>query len=158
MRWLMPWSASSGAQRSARAMPAPSRTRAARARAGAVLFGDDVLKGGPRQYREKGVVQREKCEVAARVLGDRRPDPADDDREREGQEEEWQEQLAGPACGRDGREQRADGADTQVREGDGGDGRRVEALVEEPERRHGDDLDEQEKRQRGQELADPDGA
>src|SRR5688572_24220349 len=111
MRWLIPWSVSSGAQRSASANPAPSRARAARARAGAALFRDDVLKGGPGKYREKGVVQREKGKVAARIAAHGCADAADDHRKRERQEQERQEELTRTPGGGHGREQRPHGAD-----------------------------------------------
>ena len=51
-----------------RSRPAPPRAAASTGTAlcGARLFGDDVLKGRPAQYREDRVVQREKRQVAAR--------------------------------------------------------------------------------------------
>src|SRR5918996_5616512 len=95
MRWLAPWSASSGAQRSASATPPPSSTRVARASRTPRLFHDDVLKSGPGKYGEDGVVQAQEAEVARGIVGHRRADAADHDRDRERQEEQGQQQLAG---------------------------------------------------------------
>src|ERR671922_1574157 len=96
MRWLGPWSASSGAQRSASATPPPSSRRVVRASRTPRLFHDDVLKSGPGKYGEDGVVQAQEAEVAGGIVGHRRAHAADDDRDRERQEEERQEQLACP--------------------------------------------------------------
>src|SRR5687768_265972 len=81
-----------------------------------LLFGDDVLKGRPAQYREDRVVQPEKQEVPTGVGRDAGADAADDERNRQRQEEEGQDQLACPARSRHRGEQRADGADADVRE------------------------------------------
>jgi hypothetical protein len=67
----MPWSASSGATKKARTIESPTSPAAAAASTGtgifgAELFGDDVLKGRPAQYREDRVVQTEKREIAHR--------------------------------------------------------------------------------------------
>src|SRR5687768_460662 len=96
MRWLGPWSASSGAHSSASATPPPSSRTASSESAIPLLFDDDVLKGGPGEYGEKCVVEGEEAEVAGGVVGHRRADAADDDRDRERQEEQRQQQLAGP--------------------------------------------------------------
>src|SRR5919197_4943932 len=107
MRWVAPWSASSGTQRSARPTPVPSRTRASTARMTPCLFGDDVLKGGPGKYGEDGVVQSQESQVAGGVRGHGGADAADDDRDRERQEEQRQEHLAGAAPNRHRRKQGA---------------------------------------------------
>src|ERR671918_278533 len=84
---MMPTSAPSGAQSSASATPPPSSRIVA---SGSRLFRDHVLKGSPGQYRENGVVQREKAEVAPRVAGDGRPDAADENGNRQGEKEQGQ--------------------------------------------------------------------
>src|SRR5918999_1408545 len=83
MRWLGPWSASSGAQKSASASPPPSSSTASEAKRIPLLFDNDVLKGGPGKYREDGVVEGQEAQVAARVVRDGRADAADDDREQD---------------------------------------------------------------------------
>src|SRR6187551_3051886 len=85
---------------------------------GAWLFGDDVLKGRPAQYREHGVVKPEKGEVAARIVGHARADAAHDERDGEGQEQEGQDELAGTARRRHRGEQRPDGANADARQED----------------------------------------
>src|SRR5688572_15457335 len=95
----MPWSASSGATKNAKTIASPTSPAAAAARTGtglleALLFGDDVLKGRPAQYREEPVVQPEEGEEAAGLLRDPRSDTADDERDREREEEDRQDELA----------------------------------------------------------------
>src|SRR6476659_4981919 len=112
----MPWSASSGATQNASTIASPTSAAESAASAGTetretLLFGDDVLKGRPAQYREDRVVQTEKEEVAAGIGRDARSDAADDERNREREEEQRQDQLARSAGRRHRREQRADGAD-----------------------------------------------
>ena len=79
-----------GAHAKARTRPLPSSSTAASASAIPRLFGDDVLKGGPRKYRENEVVEDEKAEVTGRFGGDGGSDAADDDRNRKRQEEKRQ--------------------------------------------------------------------
>src|SRR5918992_1651030 len=133
MRWLGPWSASSGAHRSARATPPPSSTTAARANRKPLLFRNDVLKGGPGKYGEDGVVEGQEGQVALRIVGDGRADAADDDRDRDREEEQGEQQLARPAGDRHGGEERADSADPDVGEQDGCDRGAVDRLEEERE-------------------------
>src|ERR1044072_9555110 len=95
MRWLKPWSASSGAQKSASTTPATSSPKAASARSRVWLFRNDVLKARPREDGKNKVVQAEKGQVTSRFAGHRRPNPADDDRDAEGQEQKWEQELAG---------------------------------------------------------------
>src|SRR6185503_7152376 len=98
----IPWSASSGATSKARTIESPTNPAATAASTGteifgAELFGDDVLKGRPAQYREDSVVQTEKRQVATWFGRDARADAAHDERNRKRQEEEREYQLAGPA-------------------------------------------------------------
>src|ERR671932_641164 len=104
MRWLGPWSASSGAQSRPSANPPPRRTTVATA-SRSRLFRDHVLKAGPGKYGEDAVVQREEREVAARVAGDRRAGAADEHRERNREEEHREQQLARPSADRHRRKQ-----------------------------------------------------
>src|SRR4029453_2249507 len=97
MRWLGPWSASSGAHSSASASPVTSTKAAASATADPPLFRNDVLKARPGKYRENGVVQRQERQEPRRIVAHSGPDAADEDRQRERQEEEREEQLARPA-------------------------------------------------------------
>src|SRR5918999_1154626 len=158
MRWLGPWSASSGAQKSASATPPPSSSTASAAKRIPLLFDDDVLKGGPGKYREDGVVESEEAQVAARVVRDGRAHAADDDRDREREEEERQQQLAGtPGHGHRGHK-RADGADAHVREQDGRDGGRVDGLEKDGEGGERHRLHEHEERERRDQLREPDRA
>src|SRR5919106_4653377 len=156
MRWLGPWSASSGAQSNARATPPPSSTTAARANRKPLLFRNDVLKGGPGKYGEDGVVEGQEGQIARRIVGDGRTDTADDDRNRNRKEEQGQEQLARPAGHGHGGEERADGADPDVGQQDGCDRRAVHGLEKERERGQRDDLDEDQERERGGDFSDPD--
>src|SRR5437899_5282426 len=97
MRCETPWSASSGATMSARASATPMSTVVTTARPGRLRIGDqtlrelrslgdDVFEGRPREYREDRVVQREEEQEATLVGRDRRPDAADDERDRQRQE------------------------------------------------------------------------
>src|SRR5829696_9129174 len=123
-----------------------------------LLFDDDVLKGGPRQYRENPVVQAEEGQVASRVVGDGGADASDDDRNREREEQEREQHLT--RATRDGHrsEERPDGADPHVREHDGGDRRPGDAAEEEAERRQRHRLDDEEERHRREHLPEPDRA
>src|SRR5919106_1231078 len=105
---MMPTWTPSGAQSSASATPPPSSRIVA---SGSRLFRDHVLKGSPGQYRENGVVQREKAEIAGGIVGDRGSDTADEDGNRERQEEQWEEQLAGTRGDRHRGDERAHGTD-----------------------------------------------
>src|SRR5215210_7509483 len=105
MRWLGPWSASSGAQSSPSATPPPRRRTVDDARSRR-LFGDDVLKAGPRKYGEDAVVQGQEGQVAAGVFGNRCSDASDQHRQRDGQKEDGQQELARPRSDRHRREQR----------------------------------------------------
>src|SRR6266545_1240525 len=103
MRWLGPWSASSGAQSSPSATPPPRRTAVDDARSRR-LFGDDVLKAGPRKYGEDAVVQGQERQIAAGIVRHGRAvDTLEEERERrerddlyEDQERQRREQLAEP--------------------------------------------------------------
>src|SRR5713226_8086510 len=103
------------------ATAAPTSAVVPTARAVSGLFRDHVLKGGPRNDRKDGVVEAEEAEIAAWIADDAGADTADHDRDRERQEEQGKDQLAGAADGGDRGEQRSDGDDTDVREGDGRD-------------------------------------
>src|SRR4051794_35151558 len=120
MRWLKPWSASSGAQKRASARPATSSTEAAAASSTARLFRNDILKARPGQNRKYGVVESEETEVAARVGHHRGPHAPDDHRDHERQKEERQQELPCPARGRHRREERADRGEPEVRKHDRG--------------------------------------
>src|SRR3954469_14227246 len=114
MRWLKPWSASSGAQKSASTMPETSSTNAVPEKRTSLLFRNDILKACPGEDRKNEVVQAEKGQVTGGFVRHRRSDAADDDRDAERQEEQRQEQLPGPAdrCHRG--DQRADAGDADV--------------------------------------------
>src|SRR5918995_4999219 len=163
MRCEIPWAASSGAIQKASTIAAPTSAAESAASAGTetretLLFGDDVLKGRPAQYREDRVVEPEKRQVAAGVGRDARADAADDERDRERQEEQRQDELARAARGRHRGEQGADGADADVREQDAEHGAGVERREEDRERRQGDELDRREEDEHGGGLAEPDRA
>src|SRR5215216_1611020 len=93
MRWLKPWSASSGAQKRASARPATNSTAAAAASSTARLFRNDILKARPRKNRKNQVVESEEAEIAPGVVDHGRPDSADDDGDDERQEEKRQREL-----------------------------------------------------------------
>src|SRR6188474_2485135 len=109
MRWLKPWSASSGAQKRASVRPATSSTEAAAASSTARLFRNDILKARPGKDRKYQVVESEEAEVAARVVDHRRADTADHDRD-----DERQEKLPRAARGSHCRQQRPDGREAEV--------------------------------------------
>src|SRR4029453_14009369 len=159
----MPWSASSGATQKASTIATPTSPAANAASAGTetretLLFGDDVLKGRPAQYREDGVVQPGDEQVGARVGRDARADAADDERDRERQEEERQDQLARAARRGHRRQQRPDRADADVREQDAENPLRLQRREEDRERGQGDDLDQPEEDEDRGRLAEPDRA
>src|SRR3954451_21297659 len=93
MRWLKPWSASSGAQKRANARPATSSTAAAAASSTARLFRNDILKARPGKNRKYQVVESEEAEVSPGVVDHGRPDSTDDDRDDQRQEEKRQQEL-----------------------------------------------------------------
>src|SRR4051812_19567527 len=158
MRWLKPWSASSGAQKRASASPATSSTEAAAASSTARLFRNDILKARPGQNRKYGVVEREETEVAARVVHDRRAHPADDDRDHQREEEERQQELSGPACGRHRREERANRRKPEVGEHDRGHELPADRLEEERVGRKRHRLGEPQEGEDAERLGQPDGA
>src|ERR1044072_1467601 len=118
MRWLKPWSASSGAQKSASARPATSSTAAAAASRTARLFGNDILKARPRKNRKYQVVESEEAEVAPGGVDDSRAHPADDHGNDEREEEERQQKLARTPHGRHRGEEGADRREPEVRKQD----------------------------------------
>src|SRR6186997_2357657 len=126
MRWLKPWSASSGAQKRASARPATSSTEAAAASSTARLFRNDILKARPGKNRKYQVVESEEAEVAAGVVDHGRPDSADDHRE-----EQRQQELPSPAGGGYRGEQGPDGGKPEVCEEDGGNELPADGLEEE---------------------------
>src|SRR4051794_3107111 len=158
MRWLKPWSASSGAQKRASARPATSSTEAAAASSTARLFRNDILKARPGQNRKYGVVESEETEVAPRVVHDRGPHAADDHRDDEREEEEREEKLSRPACRRHRRERRADRREADVGEHDRGDELPAHRLEEEGVGRESDRLGEPEKGEDTEGLREPDRA
>src|ERR671916_29635 len=144
MRWLGPWSASSGAHSKARPRPVVSSTAAASETTPAPLFRNDVLKACPGEDRKDQVVQAQEAEVASGIVRQSRADAADDDRDRERQEEERQQQLSGPSgCGHRS-EQRSDSRDPYICQRHGDDELPCHRLVEERERRKRDDRRERE--------------
>src|SRR5215208_1542780 len=154
MRWAGS-SASSGTQKKISEIAVAKSTTAS---GGSTLFRDHVFKGGPADCRKEAVVQPEKREVAAGVVDNARTDAADDERDRERQEQDGQEQLPCACRGRHRGDERADGAEADVREQNAGDRRGVEAGEEDPEGRECDRLGEDEERKRRDRLADPDRA
>ena len=82
----------------------------------AELFGDDVLKGRPAQYREDRVVQPEKRQVARRVGETLAPTPPTTSGIASGRKSSGRISSRVAAGGGHRREQRADGADADVRE------------------------------------------
>src|SRR6185312_14850346 len=131
MRWLKPWSASSGTQKKASTMPDRSSANAAPAKTAGLLFRNDVIKACPREDRKNEVVQREKGQVTAGFVGHRSAHATDHDRDAERQEEQRQEQLARAGGGRHSGEQRADRGDTDGRQGDSRDELPADRLEEE---------------------------
>src|ERR671933_1128318 len=111
MRCEKPWSASSGTTQKTSGIEAAKSASVSPASAAARSFRDDVLKGSPAQDRKNGVVQGEEAQVARRVAGDARADPADHDRDRQRQEEERQQELPRAARDRHRREEAPDEAD-----------------------------------------------
>src|SRR6187551_1847017 len=116
MRWLKPWSASSGAQKRASARPATSSTEAAAASSTAWLFRNDILKARPGKNRKYQVVESEEAEVAPGVVDHGRPDAAHDDGDDQRQEEKRQQKLPGSARGGHRGEKCPDGGEPQVGE------------------------------------------
>src|SRR6187551_2291619 len=156
MRWLKPWSASSGAQKSASARPATSSTAAAAASSTARLFRNDILKARPRKDRKYQVVESEEAKVAAGVVDHRRADTADQDRDDERQEEERQEKLPRAARGSHCREQRPDGRETEVREQNRRHELPADRLEEERVGGQSDHLGDAEKHEHAQAFGKPD--
>src|SRR5438876_12033516 len=101
------------------ATAAPSSAVAPTARAVTGLLRDRVLKGGPRDDRKDGVVEAQEAKVAARASHHAGTDTADHDRNRERQEEQRQDQLAGAADRGDRSQERPHGHDAEIREDDG---------------------------------------
>ena len=100
-------------------------------------LGDDVLERRPGEQREDGVVEHEEPEVPG--AGARtRPDTADDHGNRERQEEERQQQLAGTAGDGHRADEGPDGGDADVRQRHRGDRARADAREEDAERGQGD--------------------
>src|SRR3990170_1170374 len=122
------------------------------------LLRDDVLEGRPREYREHSVVQEQEEEVALALGRDRSTDPANDQRNRKREDEQWQEKLPRASCGGHRGHERADCADADVGEEDAGQGRRVEWSEEEDEGRQRDSLRRNEEGERCQSLPEPDRA
>src|SRR4051794_7460015 len=158
MRWLKPWSASSGAQKSARTTPERSSANAAAAKTTGLLFRNDVLKACPGENRKNEVVQREKGQVTAGFFGHRSAHASDDDRDAERQEEERQQQLPRPRRSGHRREQRADAGDPDVRQHDRGEQLPADRLEEERVGRQRDQLGDAEEGEDAEALAQPDGA
>src|ERR671919_1608248 len=158
MRWLAPWSASSGTHSSASPMPAPSKTTARAESMTPCLFSDDVLKGGPGKYGEDGVVETEESQVPSGVLDHRGADPADHDRDREREQEERQEHLPGASGHGHRREERPHRAQADVGEKDRRHGGGVDRREEDREQGHRDRLDDHEEREGGEDLPQPDRA
>src|SRR5688500_11525122 len=163
MRCEIPWSASSGAIQNASTIATPTSAAESAASIGTetretLLFGDDVLKGRPAQYREDGVVQPEKEEIAAGVGRHARTDAANDERDRERQEEQRQDQLARSARRSHRRQQRPDRADADVGEQDAEHPLGLQRREEKRERRQRDELDQRQEDEDGRRLAEPDRA
>src|SRR5215213_9789128 len=156
MRWLKPWSASSGAQKRASARPATSSTPAAAASSTARLFRNDILKARPRKNRKYHVVESEEAEVTPGVVSHGCPDSADHDRDDQRQEEKRQQKLSRPARGRHRREQCPDGGEPEVREEHGCDELPADRLEEEGVRRERDSLRHAEEHHHAETLGEPD--
>src|SRR5206468_4187191 len=153
-----PWSASFGTTKKMSASAAAERPRASAAHAARRLFRNDILKGGPADDRKDRVVQGEEAEVAGAPACDAGADAADHHRDHERQEEQRQHELPRPARGRRGRDEGADGADSEIGERDGGDRWAVDRAEEDRVGRQRDHLDRREKAEDGERLAEPDRA
>src|SRR3954453_14408635 len=158
MRWLKPWSASSGAQKRASARPATSSTAAAAASSTARLFRNDILKTRPGKNRKYQVVESEEAEVSPGVVDHSRPDSTDDDRDDQRQEEKRQQELPCAARGGHRPEQCPDGGEPEVREEDGRDELPADGLEEEGVSGESDGFRYSEKHQHAEGLGEPDRA
>src|SRR6187200_558301 len=156
MRWLKPWSASSGAQKRANARPATSSTEAAVASSTAWLFRNDILKARPGKNRKYQVVEHEEAEVASGVVGHGRPDAAHDDRNDQRQEEKWQQELPSSARGGHRGKECPDGREPEVREEDGRDELPADRLEEKGVRGERDGLRHSEEHQHAKAFRKPD--
>src|SRR5215207_10651873 len=94
--------------------PTSSPAAAIASTAAAALFGDDILKAGPRKNRKNGVVQGEETKERSGILGHGGADSADHDGNHERQEEQREKQLTRPAGHRHRGEQRTDRGDPDV--------------------------------------------
>src|SRR4051812_23135482 len=166
MRCEKPWSASVGATKKTRARASVTSTSDDAASPGSdiryerltppSLLGDHILEGGPADEREDEVVEAEECEIASRRGDDARTDPSDHQWDREREEQERHQQVAGARRNRHRADERADRADPEVCEHDAGDGRCAQAVEEQGEDRQRDDLCSDEEGERRDRLREPD--
>src|SRR5207344_2537594 len=120
------------------------------------LLGDDVLEGRPREYREDRVVQHEEEEESPAVRRDRGTNATDDERDRQGEDEEREQELSRASGGGHRCQQRSDHADPDVGEQDADNRGGVERREEERKRRKRDDLCCQQEGKRRERLRKPD--